>query len=225
MPNREKFLRSIPNFNLDFDGGNTIAHKIDKEEIIGWEAYTSRKMMSFELTKDGFRVCAQDLGLGILYDEKGDLSALRINVASFLKGLITIHDEEADDINDIGLAIDLLTDLETLDHTFIAHVGIKEKLCCLLGVDLKTGDQQVLSSNKNINFNVPAVLMMEFEGISFGLVLHNFENNFGVGIGVNEEEAEIMLSCVLAGDCNYMTFLDGKKPDRFERLAKRIIVS
>lgn len=242
MSNGEKFLRSIPNFDLDFDGGDTVTHKIDRDGVIGWEAYTSRKMMSFELMNEGFRVTAQDLGLGMIYDGQGELSALRVNVVHFLYGLIKVHDEDVDDTNNIGLAIDLLTDLETLDHTFIAHVDIKEKLCCLISADLKTGDQMVLSNNKNINFDTPAVLLMEFEGINFGLILHYFEGNFGVGLGISDpdgdpneigslpndiEEGEVeatILTCVLASDCNYMTFLDSKKPDRFERLAKRIIL-
>ncbi len=241
-----EFRKNVPYFYLNEASGGMAFNTIESENSIGWEAYTSRKRMSFEMMNEGFRVTAADLGMGILYDTDGDLSAVRINVVSFLYGLLEVQDDGNFDEENFGDMIDLVTFLETSGNEYIVHVDAKGDKCSVYGIDSKTGGQKVMANEEKLNFSrSPVVLMVSFEETSFGIILHRFEDNFGVGIGVSgemddtpspigdlpndikgeDDEKVSMLSVVLSTDCNYTTFLDSKRQDRFERLAKRIIRS
>lgn len=242
-----EFRKNVPYFYLNEASGGSAFNTIESENSIGWEAYTSRKRMSFEMMNEGFRVMAADLGMGILYDTQGDLDAVRINIVSFLYGLLEVQDDGTFDEENLGEMIDLVDFLENSGNEYIVHVDAKDEKCAIYGVNMKTGEQKVMANQEKLNFSrSPVVLMVSFEETRFGIIIHRFEDNFGIGIGVEgelddspspigdlpndingEEDGQkvSMLSVVLSTDCNYTTFLDSKRTDRFERLARRIIRS
>lgn len=246
MSKSREFVRFIPNFNIKPDLGGTLVNETNRDNEISYEAITSKKAVDFSLMEDGFRAMFYGIGLGVKYDTEGNLMGVRIEMLSFLKYLL--EEDSVDEISNASIEdfLDLAVMMDESDEQYVVHLDLSAGKCLIYGNRGEDDYKNVkVYASKNIdNFNKISFLQAELGDLTFYMAFGRFEGTFGVGIGMlNEEENNLseignlpgskdinepdiaMLVKFLAEDCNYMTFLDSKNANRFEKLTQRIIVA
>ena len=243
MPN-EEFVDRFPCLTPNPKEGGCLVNQFEKDNAIYWETITSQEETTYALVQEGFRAIFHKLGIGVKYDEDGDLSAIRVEVLPLLHALLDQVDDDDDSCDEIfGMAVAMEED----GNKFVAHIDLLERKYHLFVFD-KVDQSTVLAKDKEVNFGEPVSLVVKTREYTLCLFFQEFENDFTIGVGFAEEqEADdepsiigdlpgVMKSdggnqyryCVLnefiSNDCNYLTYLDSKSPDRFDRLAKRIIL-
>lgn len=251
-PEKWHFLPVDPEVGslIDPYGGRTVESYKEKEigqakmvegsNEISWQEMTSRGDVIFALIQDGFRANFLDWGLGVKYDDKGELSAIRIEILTLLASLLNVADLNGDINEDL---IDLEGLMGDCGEEFVAHLNLVSGEYAIYVYDSQNDENTVLTSGMRESYREPTMLLVTYKGFSFSLILGDSGEQFGVGIGVFEkidndissvgslsgetDESLLetsLLSMFLSKDCNYTTFLDNNRADRFDRLAQRIIL-
>ncbi len=246
MSRSKEFFRYIPNFNLTPDLGGSLVNETNRDNEISYEAITSKKAVDFALINEGFRALFYGLGVGVKYNSEGDLEAVRINTLPFLKYLL--EKDETSELSDTAITdyLDLAALMENSQEEYVAHLDLSEKQFYFCGINRNDKDNTKIYASKKIkNLDAMTHLEVGLGDLTFYMFIGQFEEGFGIGLAMfeyeNEENEEInnlfrnrdddkedldvsMLTLFLANDCNYMTYLDSKKANRFEKLAQRIIL-
>jgi hypothetical protein len=244
----KEFLKQIPNFNIVPDSGGDLVNVVNGYNEIGWEAYTSKKEVSFSLVADGFKALFHQLGVGAKYDSEGELNIVRIDVQTFLTGLLSEAIDK--DENNLEELYRLLEALQENDEKLVAHLNLGNGQCCVYGNNANSGNSRMVAIDEIDDFDEFAMLSVAREGITFEITFLRYESDFGVGIGMlyedrlpsdepspygrlpndkDDDETEddgdgvtFLLTRFFSTECNYWTFLDSKRANRFDLLAKKI---
>lgn len=225
------------------------------DNTITWEAYTSRKAVSFNLMNEGLEVKAFDMGLQAQFDWRGQLECVRVNVLELVTGMLKDEDiVESFDMTD--KMVELLGKLEDYKGKFVADFNLIDNMGSVLDVDKKTDEEKMIIMDKKKDPDSPLVMMITFDDLVFGLMFQKFDDDFAAGIGFveskeiqkpsdigslpgeefqktpEEKKAEreaddgsfhtSFIVRFVADEVNYLTYLESTKPDRFEKLSKRI---
>lgn len=246
MSSSKEFRKHIPNFSLKPDAGGLLVNEInDREGQIAYEAVTSKYSVDFSLMDDGFRALFYAQGVGVLYDTEGNLTAIKIELLRFLKSLLNDNDLDGYSENDFLDLLELGYKLESGSEDIIAHLDLSKGKFLVYGANKKNEeDTKVYTYSERDDFDSPSFLSLALGDISFVLAFWRTDDSFEIGLGIyddvsdepsligdlpnssNEEKNNNLAILLkhLALDCNFMTYLDSKKPDRFDKLAQRIIL-
>lgn len=213
---------------------------VERDNEICWETYTSKEETSYSLVQEGFKAIFHDIGVVVRYDSEGNLSAVRIEVLPLLNDMLDKFIDTDDE--KIDLLFGLADFLDEYDSEFEAHLDLSTGQYLMCGIDGESGENKILAIDKKDSFEDAAILMITLYDHSFCVTFQRLEESMMVGIGVMEKEDDelspvgslsndvdkndfdvTLLTIFLANDCNYMTYLENKNPDRFDRLARRII--
>jgi hypothetical protein len=236
-----EFLNNIPNFSLSGDLGGSVCGTVDRENEMGWQQVTSKGVVDVSLIENGLRVVASDIGVSVIYDNNGKLSDFKMEVLRF--GL-SISDGEFGDFDMDGELDALLWELENNGDRISVDVNFEEKKVVVLRANDKTMKVGVVAVEENVDFEKMIIVPVIYEDFNFFIGCQLDEDDFSYGFGlldpnswgnteVEDEEDESEENDEVEGgavarkvsiDCNYMTYLDNDKPDRFEKLAKRIFL-
>lgn len=228
-----EFIKGIPNFSLFGSAGGTPFNTVEMSDAMRWEAQTADGAMTFTYCEEGLYIFSPELAFGAFYNDEGEIEQVEINITEFLASLLKDYDFDDDDEFDRFLSLydaldDNKDDLKVLTN-------LKNKASYLRQIDKETGEKRITKIDHNNAENNQYLILFNLPGQAFCLMYEKDDDLVEVSIGASnatkwgsepEERYEpmntIFMSRFCACDCNYLTFLDGKQPDKFNRLAKRV---
>lgn len=226
MPNNSsEYWKQISFGNLiDQYGGSRVP--LEKQVITPFfvEEDTSRGHIELRFVEGKFNVLAPDLGIGLLYDSKGNLETIGVDLINYCMNL----DEEDFESEEGEILMEMIGKMiENNDHFYI-DIELKDNSLAFASINEYSKEKKILAYIENIDFSLSSLAKVDYNGFTLLLGLCNDDDEFRFGVGAVDEidsDAKMstnMLITKILSDCNYKTFLESKAEDRWERLAKRI---
>lgn len=243
-----EFLKGIPNFSLEGDMGGMAVNVTEGLIQTTYEAYTSRGMVTCTLyRKEGLRIMADEVGLGVMYAPDGFLTAIRVDVRKFLNNLIDTRLGDGDDENLEGF-LELSGCLEDYSTNLVAHVDLETGKYVLLDMESET-DWSLVTGGQKDGFEVPGMFVVDIKGEKFAITFQMFDDEFAIGVGLIEDAEDLddedyvspvgdlpgggrleeendfkvsMLAGFVANRCEYQAYFEIVRGNRFDKLARRV---
>lgn len=240
MADRAEFSRFIPDFEVIDRNGGTVVTTAERSNEIAWQALTSIGVVEFLLVKEGFWIRSLEAGINLIYDENGVISEIAVDPLIYLSALLD-KKKDAMEIDD-GDFEDLERVLDESEVRYELYLDFKNFRYYVLERNKHNMLAEVTTEEKISKEKSYVLVEFNEEEMEFGIMVQVFDDGvIGVEIGMYEEgecdesvgdvpgysdvkgEPKVqLLGRFISSDCNFMTFLDSKAPDRFEKLVKRI---
>ena len=181
------------------------------------------------MSENGLRAINYNWGIGAIYDNEGELSSIKVDILSFIRNLLDSGDDFDEEVFDELSAV--LDRMGEIKEKYIADMEVDEGIFGVYFEDEETGKWEPVKIAKRENFDEPRIIRLVVADISFGIGFYKMEDDFCVAVGrldndetvgnlkyLEENEGDMnefsMIFSFISGDCNYLTYLDSKKPDR-----------
>jgi len=199
--------------------GGFLINKDENEFGTVWEKQTSYGFTTFTESESGLLVSATDRGMVCSYDQAGELNGVLIEVFNSTS-LITM--EQIENIADGGNAF--LAALETMeltrDRIFVEFdLEFLNKKVSFYNIETGVTKLQSAENIKDIRF--PVVKTVKYGNCEFMVKIKMTEYGCLLSVSTDGGKMTLVLNDI-ARDINYKTYLEDKRSDRLDRLARRI---
>jgi len=175
--------------------------------------------------RDGlFNVLAANLGIALLYNKEGILETVCIDVMQYCENM----DEDDFEKMNIDCLVEMLTTMEARGDRLYLDIELNNKIVALANSDTNANDE-VLGVIGNVDFSLQYLAVITYHDFILYVALNSKDDefHFGINAGYKGEELDLkakITKTTILSDCNYKTFLENKKEDRYDKLAKRIFI-
>lgn len=222
-------LDTIPEFgsltnysDTDFRGAN----KKERKNNIRLDTLreTSLGMVEFHANEKGFSILADEIGIGLYYENDGRLTDAGVDLVRYCD---SFSEEEMEKMGGEALE-EVLEELVNASEQLAISFDFKNNTVAVVQIDRNTGRGPILSSEEDLDFTQSTLMVVSYGEFKICVGFRVIDDVFRFGLFVLRKEENItvetkILVTNILRDCNYKTFLESNSPDKYERLAKRIL--
>jgi len=214
---------SLTNYSdTDFHGASERERKTTRLDTL---RETSLGMVEFHANEKGFRVLADEMGIGLYYKNDGRLTDAGIDLVKYCDNF---SEEEMEKMGGEVLE-EVLEKVVNANEQLAISFDFKNNTVAVVQIDRNTGKGPILSSGEGLDFTLSTLMTVSYGEFKVCVGFRVIDDVFRFGIFALREEESItletkMLVTDILRDCNYKIFLESSSPDKYERLTKRIFL-
>lgn len=206
--------------DLSFRGAN---EKEKENKNVDTLRETEVGLVEFHTDENGFGILAEELGIGLFYNNSGKLVDAGIDL---LKFCASSSDEDLVKMGGEAM-LDILEDVVEDNKQFLFSFDFRDNTVAVVDLDKRTGNGPILAGERNVNMNESNLMTVGYNGNKLCVAFHQDEDIFFFGLYALAEGEEfipgtrLLVSRILT-DCNYKTYLNSDSPEKYKKLADRV---